>query len=227
MNVGERYFFSFVGRDRGAWVRVTAKPGKISSAKGNVDVVVEEPVGVPENLRRFYMKGARLSAQPERLFARREDVPAMKRNPRRKRACYSRRRKAHRNPRKAWTVAAIARRNKAAGGHFFDRGTLKFFGETMSSYGVKAAGGKVFVVRKSDGKKWPVNARGRIGPAGNPRRRKGRNMQWGEYVVSVAKKDGSLGNFFTGTKQQCELVAYGIKMAGKKARIVKPEVKKP
>ena len=49
----------------------------------------------------------------------------------------------------AKTLAEIKRRNIAAGGNFFSRATMKFFGDTMKSFGVKK-GGKV-LYRKGTG----------------------------------------------------------------------------
>lgn len=33
-------------------------------------------------------------------------------------------------------------------GHFFDRGTMKFFGDTMSSFGVRTIGADTYLYRK-------------------------------------------------------------------------------
>jgi hypothetical protein len=44
-----------------------------------------------------------------------------------------------------WTVADIAAANERAGGHYFDRATLRFFGQTRGSFRVYQGGGRVFV----------------------------------------------------------------------------------
>ena len=57
----------------------------------------------------------------------------------------------------ARTLTEVKILNKQKGGHFFDRQTLKFFGETMKSFKVRNDGGKTFVIRKRDGKVWIFN----------------------------------------------------------------------
>lgn len=49
--------------------------------------------------------------------------------------------------RKRWTLSAIKAANEAAGGYFFSRKTMQFFGDTMSHFGVVCEDGKVFVER--------------------------------------------------------------------------------
>ncbi len=46
-----------------------------------------------------------------------------------------------------WTLADTKQANTDAGGFFFSRDTMKFFGDTMRSFAVRHAGGKVFVER--------------------------------------------------------------------------------
>ena len=43
------------------------------------------------------------------------------------------------------TIAEIARRNEQAGGHYFDPGTLRFFGQTRGDFKAKRIGGRVIV----------------------------------------------------------------------------------
>jgi hypothetical protein len=49
---------------------------------------------------------------------------------------------------KRYTLAEIRAANQAAGGHMFDRQTLKFFGETMRNYRVNHDGERVIVIRR-------------------------------------------------------------------------------
>jgi hypothetical protein len=49
-------------------------------------------------------------------------------------------------------------------------------------------------------------------------------MKWGEYIVFVLDVKGQHGNFFTGTKKECELVNVGIELAGGRAGMVKPKI---
>ena len=49
-------------------------------------------------------------------------------------------------------------------------------------------------------------------------------MKWGEYVVFVLDVKDQHGNFYTGTKEECELVKIGIELAGGRTVMVKPEV---
>lgn len=46
-----------------------------------------------------------------------------------------------------WTVADIRHANSEAGGYFFARGTMRFFGDTMRSFRVEHDGDRVFLVR--------------------------------------------------------------------------------
>jgi hypothetical protein len=46
-----------------------------------------------------------------------------------------------------WTLAAIKAKNADGGGFFFTRQTMKFFGDTMRSFGVHHVGDKVYIVR--------------------------------------------------------------------------------
>lgn len=65
-----------------------------------------------------------------------------------------------------WTLGQVVSANKDAGGHFFDRATLRGFGETLKSFTTKYEGDNVYVVRKHDGKKWRFDpATGHIGPS--------------------------------------------------------------
>jgi hypothetical protein len=41
------------------------------------------------------------------------------------------------------TIAEIARHNEQAGGHYFDPGTLRFFGQTLGDFKAKRIGGRV------------------------------------------------------------------------------------
>jgi len=43
------------------------------------------------------------------------------------------------------TIAEIAAHNQRAGGHYFDRGTLKFFGQRRSDFRVRSIDGRVIV----------------------------------------------------------------------------------
>jgi hypothetical protein len=69
------------------------------------------------------------------------------------------------------SLATIRAKNKAAGGHFFDRNTLKWFGDTLSNFRVvKGLGGFIYVERKNITAKgakparWPWNPEtGRFG----------------------------------------------------------------
>jgi hypothetical protein len=45
-------------------------------------------------------------------------------------------------------------------------------------------------------------------------------MQWGEYTVFLTNGF----KFFTGTKDQCELVLHGIHMAGGTAELLKANI---
>lgn len=63
--------------------------------------------------------------------------------------------------RKRWTLAAIKAANESAGWHFFDRCTMKFFGDTMSSFAVRCEGCDVYIERVKSpkegleiGKRW-------------------------------------------------------------------------
>lgn len=46
---------------------------------------------------------------------------------------------------KRYTIHEIKRANEAAGGKFFSRENLRFAGQTVKSFKVKHAGGRVFV----------------------------------------------------------------------------------
>lgn len=48
---------------------------------------------------------------------------------------------------KRWTLSQIRAANKAAGGHFFDAKTMKFFGDTMKNFRVVHSGDEVLVQR--------------------------------------------------------------------------------
>ena len=56
-----------------------------------------------------------------------------------------------------YTLSTIKHLNHSVGGHFFDRDTMKFFGDTMSSFKVVHEGSKVFIERKRTGKRWQFN----------------------------------------------------------------------
>ena len=53
---------------------------------------------------------------------------------------------------KRWTVAAV---RDAHTGHFFDRGTMAFFGDTLACFGTLARDGDVFLFRRRNGSKCP------------------------------------------------------------------------
>lgn len=44
-----------------------------------------------------------------------------------------------------WTIASIRAANRAAGGHWFDRQTMKHFGSRVLGYVYQGAGGVYFV----------------------------------------------------------------------------------
>ena len=54
-------------------------------------------------------------------------------------------RRRRRNPDRKWTLGEIKAANKRAGKHFFDRDTLKFFGDSMSNFGVRREGNSMIV----------------------------------------------------------------------------------
>lgn len=67
--------------------------------------------------------------------------------------------------RRTWTLSAIRAANRKAGGHFFDRQTMRFFGDTMASFAVRAECGAVYVERvrpcryvDRDGKEYRVRS---------------------------------------------------------------------
>ncbi len=64
------------------------------------------------------------------------------------------------------TISQLAKLNKANGGHFFDRATLKGNRETLGSYRITPhtkGDARVVVVRKSDGYTWPFDVKtGRV-----------------------------------------------------------------
>ena len=64
------------------------------------------------------------------------------------------------------TISELAKLNKANGGHFFDRATLKGNRETLGSYRIAPhtkADARVVVVRKGDGYTWPFDVKtGRV-----------------------------------------------------------------
>lgn len=43
-----------------------------------------------------------------------------------------------------------AYQDKRPDGHFFDRGTMKWFGDTMASYGTRTIDGQIYMYRKRD-----------------------------------------------------------------------------
>lgn len=49
--------------------------------------------------------------------------------------------------RRTWTLSAIRAANRKAGSHFFDRPTMRFFGDTMASFAVRVEGGAVYLER--------------------------------------------------------------------------------
>ena len=51
-----------------------------------------------------------------------------------------------------WTIAEIARTNSAAGSHYFDPGTLRFFNQRRSDFHVCQIAGRVFVYGR--GRTW-------------------------------------------------------------------------
>ena len=58
------------------------------------------------------------------------------------------------------TIAEIARHNEQAGGHYFDRGTLRFFGQTRGDFKAKRIGGRVIVFAYAH-KGWDIGFSGR------------------------------------------------------------------
>jgi hypothetical protein len=54
------------------------------------------------------------------------------------------------------TIYKLKQRNIADGGHFFDRATMKQFGDTLKGFGVRrdVDPAQVIVTRKRDGKSW-------------------------------------------------------------------------
>ena len=55
------------------------------------------------------------------------------------------------------TISELAKLNKANGGHFFDRATLKYNRENLTSYKIaphKKAATQIVVIRKNDGCQW-------------------------------------------------------------------------
>ena len=58
------------------------------------------------------------------------------------------------------TIAEIARHNEQAGGHYFDRGTLRFFGQTRGDFKAKRIGGRVIVFAYAH-KGWNIGFSGR------------------------------------------------------------------
>lgn len=46
-----------------------------------------------------------------------------------------------------WTLADIRAANLEVGGYFFERSTMKFFGDTMRSFAVRYIDGKVYLQR--------------------------------------------------------------------------------
>lgn len=46
-----------------------------------------------------------------------------------------------------WTLSAIRQRNETVGKYFFSRDTMKFFSDTMKSFTVHYADGKIYIVR--------------------------------------------------------------------------------
>jgi len=55
------------------------------------------------------------------------------------------------------TLSQIKEINQENGNHFFDRNTLKGFGETMKSFKVQYIDGINYVIRKRDNKTWKFN----------------------------------------------------------------------
>jgi hypothetical protein len=53
-----------------------------------------------------------------------------------------------------YSVAEIANRNQAAGGHYFDRDTLRFFNQRRSDFRTATVGGRVFVFGR--GRRWTL-----------------------------------------------------------------------
>jgi hypothetical protein len=53
-----------------------------------------------------------------------------------------------------FTVAGIARRNQAAGGHYFDRDTLRFFDQRRSDFLSVTINGRIFVFGR--GRRWTL-----------------------------------------------------------------------
>jgi len=64
------------------------------------------------------------------------------------------------------TISELAKLNKANGGHFFDRATLKGNRETLASYRIaphKKTDARAVVVRKGDGYTWTFDLKtGRV-----------------------------------------------------------------
>jgi hypothetical protein len=60
------------------------------------------------------------------------------------------------------TISELAKLNKANGGHFFDRATLKGNRETLGSYRIaphNKADARLVVVRKGDGYTWTFDVK--------------------------------------------------------------------
>lgn len=78
-----------------------------------------------------------------------------------------------------WTIQKVRDANRRAGGHFFDRETLRGFHETIRDFQLDydPVTDRIYVMRKRDGKRWAFDeASGRIGasvarnPAGSQKR---------------------------------------------------------
>ena len=50
---------------------------------------------------------------------------------------------------KAPTIAEIAEHNARSGGHYFDRDTLRFFGQTRRDFRARMVGGRVIVYART------------------------------------------------------------------------------
>ena len=50
---------------------------------------------------------------------------------------------------KRWTIAEIVKANKAAGFYYFDRSTMKYYGQTLKMFKVKQIGDDIFIYAKA------------------------------------------------------------------------------
>lgn len=57
---------------------------------------------------------------------------------------------------KRYTLSDIRRINEQNGYYFFSRETMRFFGDTMKSFGVRNVDGRVFVYRRKYGRRLDI-----------------------------------------------------------------------